>query len=135
MLLQSHPQIYANAMYFNNKHGDSLFLCFILFHIIRWFCMQEIRKIKSQTQLHSHLLKFHNCFTDKTAVIYYEWNCVYMYLSNMTYGLISNILGLNINLCRDKNSENQHSAAHHLSNFIYFWFLYEVLLLIITNAN
>ena len=36
------------------------FYVLFVFLIIRWFCMQEIRKIKSQLQLHSYLLKQSN---------------------------------------------------------------------------
>ena len=52
------------AMYIKYKHGDPLFLSLFLFVIITWFCMQEeelekyqIQTQKSQTQLHSYLLK------------------------------------------------------------------------------
>ena len=46
-----------NAMYFK-KSMESPYACVLFwFLIIRLFCMQEIRKIKSKTQLHSYLLE------------------------------------------------------------------------------
>ena len=44
-------------MYFKNEHGDPYYYVSFRFLILRWLdCMQEIRKIKPQTQLHSFLL-------------------------------------------------------------------------------
>ena len=49
------------ATYFKNKYGDPLFLCFILicYHKMILY-MKEIRKIKSQTQFNSYLLKINS---------------------------------------------------------------------------
>ena len=52
-----HTDTYKFMTSKGNVKGHALFYVLFLFLIIRGFCMQSIRKMKSQIQLHSYLLK------------------------------------------------------------------------------
>ena len=52
-----HQKAKLKDMYFKNQHRNTYFDGLFWFIMIRWFCMQEIRTFKSQTILHSYILK------------------------------------------------------------------------------